>query len=168
MNTPLDLLKAVRTGQLASVIAALDAGAAVDLDDGKGEPGLPLAMACFMGHAEIVRELLIRGAKVNGSNGGSSDKSPLAMAVRAGKTEVVKVLIEHGATIPDGMDTGLRKDELMLARWRAQHFGISQSKDAIEEIPAVEEIQVGGCYGTDTDVLDAEMRRAVEAASLKK
>ena len=56
MNTPPDLLKAIRTGQLAEVIAALDAGAPIELDDGKGNPGLPLAIACFMGHAEIVRE----------------------------------------------------------------------------------------------------------------
>ena len=45
MNTPPDLLKAIRTGQLAEVIAALDAGAPIELDDGKGDPGLPLAIA---------------------------------------------------------------------------------------------------------------------------
>ena len=55
MTPPLDLLKAIRTGQLAAVVAALDAGAPVELDDGKGDPGLPLAIACFLGHAEIVR-----------------------------------------------------------------------------------------------------------------
>mgnify|MGYP000561894781 CR=1 FL=1 len=32
----------------------------------------------------------------------------------------------------------------------------------------IEEIQVGGCYGTSTDVLNAEMRRAVENVSRKK
>ena len=42
MNTPPDLLKAIRTGRLAAVVAALDAGVPVELDDGKGEPGLPL------------------------------------------------------------------------------------------------------------------------------
>lgn len=79
-------------------------------------------MACFMGHAEIVRELAIRGAKVNFSDN-SIPTSPLSMAVRAGRTEVVKVLIEHGATVPEGMSTGLKDDELMLARWKAQHYG---------------------------------------------
>ena len=57
MSPPADLIKAIRTGLLSEVIAALDAGAPVELDDGKGDPGLPLAMACFTGHAEIVREL---------------------------------------------------------------------------------------------------------------
>ncbi len=166
MNTPPDLLKAIRTGQLAEVIAALDAGAPIELDDGKGDPGLPLAIACFMGHSEIVRELAIRGARVNFSDNGTPT-SPLSMAIRAGKTEVVKVLIEHGAIVPAGMATGLKDDELMLARWKAQHFGARLS--AAEPHGAViEEIQVGGCYGTSTDVLNAEMRRAVDDISRKK
>lgn len=168
MNTPPDLIKAIRTGQLSAVVAALDAGACIELDDGKGNPGLPLAIACFMGHAEIVRELVIRGAKVNFSDN-SVPNSPLSMAVRAGKTDVVKVLIEHGAKVPEGMHTGLRNDELMLARWKAQHFGASQSAGAPTDGHAgIEEIQVGGCYGTDTDLLNAEMRRAVEEISRKK
>ena len=167
MNTSPDLLKAIRTGRLADVIAALDAGAPVELDDGKGDPGLPLAIACFMGHSEIVRELAIRGAKVNFSDNGIPT-SPLSMAVRAGKVEVVKVLIEHGAVVPAGMNTGLKDDELMLARWKAQHFGAHQSGTAAHGDAIIEEIQVGGCYGTSTDVLNAEMRRAVEDISRKK
>ena len=57
MSLSNDLMKAIRSGNLRKVVAALDAGAPVELDDGKGDPGLPLAIACFMGHAEIVREL---------------------------------------------------------------------------------------------------------------
>lgn len=167
MNTPPDLLKAIKTGQLSAVVAALDAGATIELDDGKGNPGLHLAMACFMGHAEIVRELVLRGAKVN-FNDNSIPNSPLSMAVRAGRTEVVKVLIEHGAVVPEGMETGLRKDELMVARWKAQHFGAHQASAAADGGAVIEEIQVGGCYGTDTDVLNAEMRRAVEELTQKK
>lgn len=167
MNTPPDLLKAIRTGQLSEVIAALDAGAPLELHDGKGDPGLPMAIACFMGHSEIVRELAVRGAKVNFSDN-SIPSSPLSMAVRAGKTEVVKVLVEHGAVVPAGMNTGLRDDELMLARWKAARLGTRQVKDSPEDAPVIEEIQVGSCYGTDTGVLDAEMRRAVEDISRKK
>ena len=168
MNTPPDLLKAIRTGRLSEVIAALDAGAPIELEDGKGDPGLPLAIACFLGHAEIVRELAIRGAKVNSSDN-NAPTSPLSMAVRAGKTEVIKVLIEHGAVVPEGMATGLRDDELMLARWKAQHFGVGQASGGVAgNEPVIEEIQVGGCYGTNTDVLNAEMRRAVEEVSRKK
>ena len=166
MPQTVDLIKAIRTGNLSEVIAALDAGAEVELHDGQGDPGLPLAIACFMGHSEIVRELAIRGAKVNFSDN-SIPTSPLSMAIRAGKTEVVKVLIEHGAVVPAGMATGLKDDELMLARWKAQHFGARSS--ATEPHGAViEEIQVGGCYGTSTDVLNAEMRRAVDDIARKK
>lgn len=163
-----DLIKAIRTGKLAEVIAALDAGAQVELHDGQGDPGLPLAIACFMGYAEIVRELAIRGAKVNFENN-LDPTSPLSMAVRGGKPDVVKVLIEFGAVVPPGMQTGLNDQELMLARWKAQHFGASQAGQQMGEVlPEIEEITVvGGCYGTDTGVLDAELRRAIETMDKK-
>lgn len=168
MNPPADLIKAIRTGRLSEVVAALDAGAQVELNDGPGAPGLPLAMACFMGHAEIVRELAIRGAKVNFTDN-REPKSPLSMAIRGGKTEVVKVLIELGTEVPAGLATGLTEQEFMLARWKAHHFGASTSgsnQDGID-FSVDEEIQVLGCYGTDTSVLDADMRHAVETMSKK-
>ena len=161
VNASSDLIKAIRSGQLSEVIAVLNANSAIELNDSKGNPGLAFVMACLMGHSEIVRELLIRGASVNSSNNNSST-SPLATAVRAKKTEVIKVLIEHGVEIPEGMETGLRKDELILAHWKAQHFGASRAPGGFDE-SAIEVIQVlGGCYGTSTDVLDAEMKRAIK------
>ncbi len=169
MSPPVDLIKAIRTGVLSNVVAALDAGASVELNDGQGDPGLPLAIACFMGHPEIVRELVLRGAKPNFANN-REPTSPLSMAIRGGKTEVVKVLIELGAEVPPGVQTGLSDQELMLARWKAQHFGASTSTPAVAnaQSPEIEEIDMlGGCYGTDTGVLDAEMRRAVEKMSKK-
>ncbi|MBK7423140.1 MAG: ankyrin repeat domain-containing protein [Propionivibrio sp.] len=168
MSTTADLIKAIRTGKLSEVIAALDAGAQVELHDGPGDPGLPLAIACFMGHPEIVRELAIRGAKINFTDN-REPKSPLSMAIRGGRTEVVKVLIELGAEIPPDIQTGLTDQELMLAKWKAQHFGasISGANQAGSDFPDVEEIQVLSCYGTDTGVLDAEMKRAVEEMTKK-
>ncbi len=167
MDTPPDLIKAIRTGRLSEVVAALESGAQLELDDGKGDPGLPLAIACFMGHAEIVRELAIRGAKIN-FNDNTLPTSPLSMAVRAGRTEVIKVLIEHGAVVPSGMATGLRDDELMLARWKAQHSDVAHASFPIGDDTVIEEIHVGRCYGTDTGILDAEMRRAVDEVTRKK
>lgn len=163
MSPPLDLIKAIRTGLLSEVVAALDAGAHVELPDGQGEPGLPIAMACFMGHAEIVRELALRGARINFPDN-RVPTSPLSMALRGGRTEVIKVLIELGAEVPPDTATGLSDEELMLAKWKAQHFGATKSaiEKAGREIADIEEIQVVGCYGTDTGVLDAEMKRAVE------
>jgi len=169
VNQSVDLIKAIRTGLLSEVIAALNAGAQVELHDGQGDPGLPLAMACFMGHAEIVRELAIRGAKVNFANN-MEPTSPLSMALRAGKAEVIKVLIEFGVEVPAGVKTGLTDQEVMLARWKAQHFGANQSSgDGANESPVIEEIQMVGCYGTDTNVLEADvMRYARELGNNKK
>ncbi|WP_153111681.1 ankyrin repeat domain-containing protein [Propionivibrio limicola] len=159
MSSPADLLKAIRTGKLPEVIAALDAGAGSELNDESGHPGLPIAMACFMGHSEIVRELILRGAHVNFPDN-SVAASPLSMAIRGKRQEVIKVLIENGAVVPPGADTGLSESELMLARWRAQHFGPGSKLDS-DAPPVIEEINVdGGCYGTDTNILDTEMQLA--------
>lgn len=159
--SPLDLIKAIRSGHLSDVIAALEAGAELELDDGKGGPGLPLAIACFMGHAEIVREIGRRGAQLNSPDNREAN-SPLAMAIRGGKSEVVKVLIELGAELPPDMETGLSAQELTLAKWKAQHFGVQATGGQAAGGPVVEEIEVVGCQGTDTGVLNAEMRRAVQ------
>lgn len=162
MKPPVDLIRAIRTGKLSRVIAALDAGADVELHDGQGDPGLPLAIACFMGHAEIVRELAMRGAKVNFADN-NDPTSPLSMAVRGNKPEVAKVLIEFGAEVPAGMNTGLTDQELMLARWKAHHYGVALAQTDDPATPVFEEITVdGGCYGTDTDVLNAELKRSID------
>ena len=108
------LIKAVRSGHLVEVLAALEAGAPVEINDGQGVPGLPLGIACFMGFPDIVRELVRRGAKVNITDN-SEPVSPLSMAIRGGKTDVVKLLIELGA---DGRvlrwEQVLREDQFNL------------------------------------------------------
>lgn len=166
MSSSADLIKAIRSGKLAAVIAALDAGAQVEMHDGQGDPGLPLAIACFMGFPEIVRELAIRGAKVNFTDN-REPTSPLSMAVRGNKTEVIKVLIELGAELPPGVETGLSEQELMLAKWKAQHFGASSDLTG-RALNAVEEIQMVSCYGTDTNVLEADVMRYAREVDRKK
>lgn len=169
MIPPIDLIKAIRTGRLAEVIAALDAGAQVELHDGQGDPGLPLAMACFMGHADIVRELVKRGATVNHPDN-TAPTSPLSMALRGKKTEVVKTLIELGTKIPPGTETGLTEEELLQARWKAQHFeaNVSVPPPFTLDPHNVEEINMMGCYGTNTEVLEADVLRAAREMSNKK
>ena len=168
MNAAIDLLKAIRSGRLQEVQAVLNAGAPVELRDGRGDPGLPLGVACFMGYVDIVRELVRRGARANCPDN-SLPTSPLSMAIRGKRTEVVKALIELGAEVPPGMNTGLSEQEMMVARWRGQHY------DAInaghhhpgQEPPAFEEIELISCYGTDTAVLDADMIRAAREMDRK-
>ncbi|MBK7675217.1 ankyrin repeat domain-containing protein [Accumulibacter sp.] len=168
MNAAIELLKAIRTGRLQEVRAVLDAGAPVEILDGRGDPGLPLGVACFMGYADIVRELVHRGAKVNAADN-ALPTSPLSMAIRGNRTEVVKALIELGADVPEGMKTGLSEQEMLIARWRGQHYGArtSGTAGADEETPEVEEIEMIRCYGTDTSVLNADMIRAAREMDKK-
>lgn len=169
MNAAIDLLRAIRTGRLQDVRALLDAGTAVEIDDGRGDPGLPLGVACFMGYVDIVRELVSRGAKVNLPDN-SQATSPLSMAVRGNRNEVVKLLIELGADIPPGMKTGLTDQEIMIARWKGQRYGASTPSPverSAAEAPLFEEIEMTRCYGTDTAVLDADMIRAAREMDKK-
>lgn len=166
MSGQLILIKAIRSGRLADVRAALDSGLAVELEDGMGDPGLPMGVACFMGFVDIVRELAARGAKVNLSDN-SIPTSPLNMALRGGKTEVIRALVELGADVPEGMKTGLSEHDLMLAQWKAHRDGKISPKaaEALSAAPEFEEIEVLRCAGTDTQVLDAEMLRAAREMS---
>ena len=161
MADPLILIKAIRSGNLAEVKALLDAGTPAVLDDGVGDPGMPMGVACFMGFPEIVRELAARGAQVNLPDN-SVPISPLNMAVRGGRVEVVRTLVELGADIPEGMKTGLSEHDLMLAQWKAHRDGKVSPKtaEALGAAPDFEEIEVLSCSGTDTQVLNEEMLRA--------
>ncbi len=167
MSLSTDLIKSIRGGKLDQVIALLDAGAPVDLDDGHGHPGLPLAMACFLGHAKIVRELVRRGAHVNIADN-NEPTSPLSMALRGNKRDIVKLLIELGAMVPEGMQTGLSENELILARLKAGASGSMDGASGGHDEPIVEEIDMVSCYGTDTTVLEAEVLRAARQMTHKK
>ena len=161
MDSQLLLIKAIRSGRLAEVQAALDPGAMVELVDGRGDPGLPMGIACFMGFVDIVRLLAKRGGKVDFPDN-TLPTSPLSMARRGNKSEVVRALIELGAQVPAGMKTGLTEHDVMLAQWKAHRDGYSKvaSHEASCQELLIEEIDVSSCFGTDTQVLDAEMLRA--------
>lgn len=160
MMSQLVLIKAIRSGKLADVQAALDAGAAVEVMDGQGDPGLPMGIACFMGFVDIVRELVRRGAPVNLPDN-QLPTSPLSMALRGGRTEVVRALIELGANLPAGMNCGLSEHEVMLAQWKALRDGhaVATEESRAEQVPDIEEIEAIGCFGTDTQVLEADVMR---------
>lgn len=160
MNDSLDLIKAVRSGRLETVRALLDAGVPAELADGQGDPGLPMGIACFMGFVDIVRELAARGARVNLPDN-RLPTSPLSMALRGQRTEVVRTLIELGAEIPEGTKTGLSEQEILVAQWKA--CKASEAAAAGAQQPLVEEIDMVGCFGTDTQVLEADVLRAAAA-----
>jgi len=161
MDSQLILIKAIRSGRLSDVQAALEAGAVVELLDGQGDPGLPMGIACFMGFVDIVRELAKRGGKVDFPDN-SVPTSPLSMAIRGGRVEVARALIELGAQVPDGMKTGLTEHDIMLAQWKAHRDGYTKASahEASGTEPVIEEIDVIRCFGTDTQVLEADVLRA--------
>lgn len=117
--TPQDLARAARSGRLEAVQAVLDSGL------GREQPaelGLGLAMACFLGHRDIVRELVKRGAPLN-LPPALADASPLVMSIKGGQKKTTRLLIALGAKVPVGIDTGLSPEEyeeaLSKARERA-------------------------------------------------
>jgi len=96
---PSALRLAIEQGDLIAVQAALAAGADVEEADIHGIPGLPLRLASFRGHADIVRELLRYGADMHAANADGPD-APLRMAVRGKHQAVVELLLGTGADIP--------------------------------------------------------------------
>jgi ankyrin repeat protein len=128
-----------------------------------GEPGLALGIACFLGHVDIVSELIKRGAAVNLVDN-RLPTSPLSMAVRGKNNEVVRALIQLGARVPEGMETGLSEHEIMLAKWIAFRDGVGEEADAAAKAsePVFEEIVLQGHFDTDTQALEAETMRAIE------
>lgn len=161
----MNLLKAIRTGNLAELKAQLDGGASLD---GDGDSGLAMGMACFLGHADIVRELAARGVAVNLADN-TAPTSPLAMAVRGQRKDVVRLLVELGADLPEGMQTGLTEQEITVARWIAFRDGHTRPEDdsAAALAGTVEEIEMPRLSSVDTHVLEAEAFRALLAGEGK-
>lgn len=91
------LMAAVASGDLDQVNALIAAGADVNQKSpviGSGNDGqTPLLVACFLGHAEIVRALLKSGAKET-INDYLMAATPAHKACYAGQTEALKVLLE--------------------------------------------------------------------------
>lgn len=177
-----DLIRAIRQGNLAETISALDHGAHPETRDDHGDPGLPLRMASFNGHDDIIRELVHRGADVNLSTA-KMVGAPISLAVRGGKKETVRLLIELGAEVPPGLQTGLSLQEILAAQGIA-HKRAKKARIAPPPLPGeeeamaplwplpegaqVEEIELTGCAGVDTNVLDADVMRLAEEKSPKQ
>lgn len=157
-STP-DLIKAIRSGNLPALRAALDGGAVLG-----GESGFMMGMACFLGHVAIVRELAGRGAAVDFPDNTQST-SPLSMAIRGARTEVVRALVELGTQVPEGMQTGLSEKELMAARWIAFRDGRVQPGELDDPSGLVEEIEVHRHGQTDTQILEADILREMRNRS---
>jgi hypothetical protein len=116
-----------------------------------------------MGFADIARELIQRGAKANFPDN-TIPTSPLSMALRGKHIEVVRVLVEMGVNIPPGVQTGLSGQEIETARQVATQNAASGEHSHF----IIEEIDMVGCYGTDTSVLEADVIRAARKMNDEK
>ncbi len=94
-----ELLDAIKRGDLLAVVSAMDAGADLEARDQHGYPGLPLRTACFLGHPEIVVELLKRGADPIAANADGLG-APMRMAKRGGNAQVLEVLERYAQPLP--------------------------------------------------------------------
>ena len=92
------LFDRARAGEAARLGAYVDAGAPVNMTDGKGNTLLMLA--AYHGHAAAVQILIDRGADVEAANG--RGQTPLAGAVFKGYEDVVAVLIAAGSDPRNG------------------------------------------------------------------
>ncbi len=59
----------------------------------------PLGLACYFGHEEIARYLLLKGAEVNLPSTNSFQVYPLHSAVAANNLDITKILLEAGAEV---------------------------------------------------------------------
>ena len=85
----LNLCEACEKGDLARVRELLASG---KKDVNKSNRGLTyLTLAAFLGHVDIVKELIDHGAKIN------TIPSPLAIACEKGNIQIVELLLEAGA-----------------------------------------------------------------------
>jgi cytochrome c len=85
------LHEAAKSGDLAAIAAALDAGADINESDGRVTP---LYAAVRRGKIEAAKLLIERGADVNAA---SKPGSPLLAAVEKSQIELIKLLLEKGA-----------------------------------------------------------------------
>ncbi|CAE8734870.1 unnamed protein product [Polarella glacialis] len=89
------LLAAAKTGDSASVEAALQCGADVNWKDSEFFLYTALHLAAAGGHVEACRLLLAAGAAIDPRS--ESDETPLLMAARASKAAVCDFLLLQGA-----------------------------------------------------------------------
>jgi uncharacterized protein len=87
------LFTMARTGDTEPLVAYLDAGVPVDLNNESGDTLVMLA--AYHGQAATVRALVGKGADVNRAN--DKGQTPLAGAVFKGEDDVVKALVDGGA-----------------------------------------------------------------------
>jgi len=95
-GAPLDLFEACAAGSLEKVAAILKFNPDL-LNDFATDGFLPIGLAAFFGHTEIVRLLIDLDAQVNTPSRNTLKVTPLNSAAAGGRLEIARLLLEHGA-----------------------------------------------------------------------
>ena len=116
----------------------------VSWDDGISGELIPLVVATFYGHIDVVRLLLDRGADVDGTDG--SGHTALTVAMSNGNLAIAQLLISHGA---DVNKVGAVTDELpndSLPILEQEHVGMTPLIMAsfVNFVPALDFLQAHG------------------------
>ncbi len=178
-KTETQFVNAIMQGNFDTVVELLDAGVDLEHPDVHGFAGLPLRMSSFLGHKDLVIELLRRGAQINAANR-DGPGAPLRMATRGKRDEIVAILLKHGAqplaapvvspvaAVPPATVT---VPPVSSRAGAAADFVLEPAQLAVDEPAApvlpkdveIEQLIITGCYGVDTNVLDAELLRASQS-----
>lgn len=67
----------------------------------------PLALACYFGHHEVARYLILKGADVNQPLNNALGICPLHLAVASNNLDIVRMLIEHNVQINIQQNSGI-------------------------------------------------------------
>lgn len=191
-----EFVEGIRQGDLAAVLRALTAGADIECVDQYGFPGLPLRTACFLGHKEVVLELLKRGANIYAANS-DGPGAPLRMATRGKRDEIVAVLRQHAADSPSAVPhtpkmppvapamlatrKSVRTDEYRPnsavppagsarpaeAKPAASPYKVTELRKSVRAELGVESVVINSCYGVDTNVLEGDLLRLSQSDAVK-
>ncbi len=93
-----NLFEAAATGQFDTVAYLLDTHPD-KIDDYAGDGFTALGLACYFGHYEVARLLILKGADVNLPSKNGFNVYPIHSAAAGNYTNILRLLIESGAQV---------------------------------------------------------------------
>lgn len=102
----IDLFEAAAAGKF-DMVAYLVFTNPSSVNDYNDDGFTPLALACYFGHYEVARYLILKGADVNQSLNNSLGIYPLHLAVASNNIDIVRMLIEHNVQINVQQNSGV-------------------------------------------------------------
>ncbi len=94
----LSLFEAAAAGKL-DLIANLVYASPASVDDYAKDGFTPLGLACYFGHFDVARYLVLKGADVNRPSNNGFNVYPLHSACAGNYTDIAKMLIDNGSLI---------------------------------------------------------------------